>query len=291
MTDTSFAFAKINLSLDIISKMANGYHNLKMVMQTINLCDEVTVECIPGEGISADAGLPYLPNDERNIAVKAAQVFFQQTGITGYHTNIIIKKKIPVSSGLGGGSTDGACVLRILDRMFASDLGRETLEILGKGVGSDVPFCIYGGTCLAEGRGELLTDLTPLPQCYFVVCKPPFACSTPELFKRVRCEKIRARPDTNGIIEALGSGDIHGVAIRMFNVFESVLPRGAHEIADIKYELLDNGALGAVMTGSGPSVFGLFDSESHAQRAYERLKSSYKDCYLTKTADRKEVTK
>jgi 4-diphosphocytidyl-2-C-methyl-D-erythritol kinase len=174
--------------------------------------------------------------------------------------------------------------------MFPPGLGRETLEILGKSVGSDVPFCIYGGTCLAEGRGEILTDLTPLPRCYFVICKPPFACSTPELYKRVRCEKIRARPDTDGIIASLDGGDLNGVAKRMFNVFESIIPRGAHEIADIKYELLDNGALGAVMTGSGPAVFGLFDSESHAQRAYERLKPSYRDCYLARTADRQEVT-
>ena len=290
MTETSFAFAKINLSLDIISKMADGYHNLKTVMQTVSLCDEVTVVCIPGEGVSADAGLPYLPGDERNIAVKAAQVFFKETGITGYRTQIIIKKEIPVCAGLGGGSTDGACVLRILNRMFATDLGRETLEILGNSVGADVPFCIYGGTCLAGGRGEILTDLPPLPQCYFVICKPPFACSTPELFKRVRCEKIRARPDTDGIIASLNGGDLNGVAKRMFNVFESILPRGAHEIEDIKYELLDNGALGAVMTGSGPAVLGLFDSEPHAQRAYERLKSSYKDCYLTRTAGRQDVT-
>ena len=291
MTETSFAYAKINLSLDIISKMADGYHNLKMVMQTVSLCDEIIIECAPGSGINVDAGLPYLPDDERNIAVKAAAVFFRHTGITGYRTQIKINKKIPVSAGLGGGSTDGACVLRVLDRMFDSNLGNKTLETLGNSIGSDVPFCIAGGTCLAEGRGEILTDLHPIPHCFFVICKPSFTCSTPELFRRVRCEKIRARPDTDGIVAALVNDDLNGVARRMFNVFEEILPRGARDIADIRYALLDYGALGAVMTGSGPAVLGLFDIENHAQKAYEHLKLSYMDCYLAVNVDRQEATK
>jgi len=279
MIETSQAFAKINLSLDIISKMADGYHNMKMVMQTVSLCDEITVECVPGEGISIDTGLSYLPNNEQNIAVKAASVFFKSTGITGYRTHIEIKKEIPVCAGLGGGSTDGACVLRILDRMFETNLGSGTLGQLGKNVGSDVPFCIVGGTCLAEGRGELLTSLMPIPQCHIVICKPPYSCPTSELFKRVRCDKIRARPDTDGIIASLEKGDLSGVARRMYNVFEDILPRGKRDIADIKNTLLNYGALGAVMTGTGPSVFGLFDSETCAQKAFDHLKKSYKECY------------
>jgi len=286
MTETALAYAKVNLSLDIVSKMADGYHNMKMVMQTVSLSDEITIECIPGEGVSVDAGLPFLPRDERNIAAKAAIAFYKYAGITGYKTHISIKKYIPVCAGLGGGSTDGACVLRMLNEMFSLGLGRETLENIGLEIGSDVPFCIAGGTSLAEGRGEVLTDLPPIPKSHIVICKPPFSCSTPELFGRIKCEKIRARPDTNGIITALQQGDFGGLAKRMYNVFEDVLPRGMREVADIKYSMLDNGALGAVMTGSGPAVIGLFDNKSNADSAYVQLKTNYKECFLTETVER-----
>jgi len=281
MTDTSQAFAKINLSLDIISKMADGYHYLKTVMQTVSLSDEITIECVPGEGVGVDTGIPYLPDDERNIAAKAALAFFEHTGIKGYRSNIKINKKIPVCAGLGGGSTDGACVLRMLDKMFETDLGRESLEVLGSKIGSDVPFSICGGTKLAEGRGEILTDLPPMPFCYIVICKPHFSCSTPELFKRIKCEKIRARPDTEGLINALEKGDLGGIARRMYNVFEDVLPRGREDITGIKSLMLDNSALGTVMTGSGPAVLGVYERKSNAQKAYRQLNENYKDCYLT----------
>ena len=284
MTETADAYAKINLSLDIVSKMDNGYHSIKTVMQSIDLCDKITVECAPGEGVCIETGLSYLPDDERNIAAKAALAFFQSTGIKGYHTRIQINKKIPVCAGLGGGSTDGACVLRILDKMFDTSLGHERLETIGGSIGSDIPFCITGGTKLAEGRGEILSGLTPIPQCFIVICKPSFSCSTPELFRRVKCEKIRARPDTNGIIAALENSDLRGIARRMYNVFEDVLPRGARDIDEIKYTMHDNGALGAAMTGSGPAVFGLFDDENYAKNAFEQLKTNYQECYFSKTA-------
>jgi len=283
MIETSPAYAKINISLDIVSKRADGYHNISTVMQTVGLSDEITVEYKKGEGISVDAGLPYLPGDERNIATKAALAFYEHTGIKGYHTLIKIKKSIPVCAGLGGGSTDGACVLRLLNKLYKTELDRKTLEELGSLIGSDVPFSIDGGTKHAEGRGEILTDLPQIKHSYIVICKPPFTCSTPELFGRIKCEKIRARPDTEGLIKALEENDLGGVARRMYNVFEDVLPRGKPEIAEIKSILLDNSALGAVMTGSGPSVFGIFDNKENAQNAYEKLKADYKECYLTET--------
>ena len=286
MLVTAEAYAKLNLSLDIISKMPDGYHNLKSVMQSIKLSDEITVECVAGERVSVETSLSYLPGDERNIAVKAALAFYAHTGIKGFHTGIKIIKRIPVCAGLGGGSTDGACILRMLDEMFDTNLGLKALEALGESIGSDVPFCVAGGTSLSEGKGDILTDLPPIPQCYIVICKPAFSCSTPELFKRVRCEKIRARPDTNGLVEALGKSDLRGIAQRMYNVFEDVLPRGMREIADIKYTMHDHGALGAAMTGSGPSVFGIFDEQEKAQQAYEHLQQSYEDCFLTETMER-----
>ena len=279
-TNTALAYAKLNVSLDIVSKMANGYHNMKMVMQAVSLSDEITVDCVPGEGVRIRAGLPYLPGDERNIAVKAARAFFKHTGIYGYRTSIAINKNIPVGAGLGGGSSDGACVLRMLDDMFDTGIGREKLEEIGSTIGSDVPFCIAGGTTLAEGRGEKLTDLPALPECYIVICKPPFAFSTPALFKRIICDRISARPDTDGIIAALNNNDLIGVARRMYNVFEDVLPRGSIDIADIKYAMLDYGALGAVMTGSGPAVFGFYDDEVCAIESHQRLKERYKECFL-----------
>jgi len=282
VTGGGFAYAKLNLSLDIISKMDDGYHSLKTVMQSVSLCDEIRVECVPGEGVHiSDPGFSFLPKDERNIAVKAASAFFGYTGITGWKTGIRIKKSIPVGAGLGGGSADGACVLRILDKMFATNLNRETLIKLGIGIGSDVPFCIFGGTKLVEGRGEVLTDLPAIAQCHIVICKPWFNCSTPELYGRVNCKNIRIRPDTTGLVAALGKSDLPGVARYMYNVFEDILPRGKRDVEEIKYAMLDNGALGAVMSGSGPSVFGLFEKEANARMAYDSLKPDYKDCFLT----------
>ena len=285
MKETAPAYAKINISLDILSKMDDGYHDMLMVMQSITLCDELTVECVPGEGISVESGLPYIPGDERNIAAKAALEFYAHTGIKGMRTGINIKKNIPVCAGLGGGSTDGACVLRLLDGMFETGLGRDELERLGNSVGSDVPFCITGGTALARGRGDDLTDLKPMPGCHIVICKPPFAFSTPELFRLINCEKIRARPDTEGIIASLDKGDLNGVARRMYNVFEDVLPRGRKDIEDIKYAMLDNGALGAILTGTGSAVFGVFDNGNDAGKAFERLSAGYEDCFLCETIE------
>ena len=283
MIDSAHANAKINISLDIVSKRDDGYHNLEMVMQTVDLSDEITIKCLPGTGVSIDTELTYLPRDERNNAAKAALAFFEHTGITGYSAEITIIKNIPVCAGLGGGSADGACVLRLLDRMFKTKLGRETLEEIGDTVGSDVPFCIDGGTKFGQSKGEMLTDLPPIPLSHIVICKPPFTLSTPELFGLVKCEKIRARPDTDGIIKSLEKGDIGGVARRMYNVFEDILPRGKLDINEIKGKLLDCNALGAVMTGSGPSVFGLFENKQTAKNAYDQLKKDYKECYLTQT--------
>jgi 4-diphosphocytidyl-2-C-methyl-D-erythritol kinase len=280
------AYAKINLSIDIFSRMENGYHNMRMVMQSVGLHDEITVSCAPGDGISVTTDLKYLPGDERNIASRAASVFYSHTGISGWKTEIDIRKNIPVCAGLGGGSTDGAAVLRALDSLFETKLGRKTLEQLAERIGSDVPFCVAGGTALAEGRGEKLTDLPPLPDCSIVICKPSFAISTPELFSRINCDKIHLRPDTFGLVEALGKESLTGVARRMYNVFENVLPKGTGAIGEIKNKLGDHGALGASMTGTGSAVFGLFQDSASAQEAYEDLKGWYHECYLTEPAAR-----
>ena len=283
------AYAKLNLSIDVISKMENGYHSMRMVMQTVKFHDEIHIAVQPGEGIKIKTNLRYIPSDDRNIAVKAAKLFFEHTGITGQGVSIDLKKNIPVCAGMGGGSSDAAAVLRALNDMFDTKLDREVLEELSFSLGADVPFCIAGGTALAEGAGEILTDLPSLPPCSIVICKPAISISTPTLFSNIDCNKIQIHPDTEGIIKALEDGSLTEVARRMYNVFETVLPKGADDVAEIKAKLLDFNALGTTMTGTGSAVFGIFDDPDAANAAYQELKSSYRECHLTEAMGRLDV--
>lgn len=274
------ANAKINLTLDILRKREDGYHDLQMVMQAVTLSDALTVAPAQGAEGQAVSDLHFLPTGDRNLAQMAAAAFREATGLGG-QVDVTIQKHIPVCAGLAGGSADAAAVLTAMNRLTGAGLSPAELAKIGEKVGSDVPFCVLGGTALAEGRGEVLTPLAPLPPCHIVVCKPPFSVSTPQLFGRVKVKKIVRRPDTAGVIAALEAGDLAGVARRMYNVFEDVLePRRLSEINGIKAVLIDCGALGASMSGSGPSVFGLFDREGRAQTALERLKESYRDVFL-----------
>ena len=274
------ANAKINLTLDILRRREDGYHDLQMVMQAVTLSDALTVAPAQGAEGQAVSDLHFLPTGDRNLAQMAAAAFREATGLGG-QVDVTIQKHIPVCAGLAGGSADAAAVLTAMNRLTGAGLSAAQLAKIGEKVGSDVPFCVLGGTALAEGRGEVLTPLAPLPPCHIVVCKPPFSVSTPQLFGRVKVKKIVRRPDTAGVIAALEAGDLAGVARRMYNVFEDVLePRRLSEINDIKAVLIDCGALGASMSGSGPSVFGLFDREDRAQAALERLKESYRDVFL-----------
>ena len=274
------ANAKINLTLDILRRREDGYHDLQMVMQAVTLSDALTVAPAQGAEGQAVSDLHFLPTGDRNLAQMAAAAFREATGLGG-QVDVTIQKHIPVCAGLAGGSADAAAVLTAMNRLTGAGLSPAELAKIGEKVGSDVPFCVLGGTALAEGRGEVLTPLAPLPPCHIVVCKPPFSVSTPQLFGRVKVKKIVRRPDTAGVIAALEAGDLAGVARRMYNVFEDVLePRRLSEINGIKAVLIDCGALGASMSGSGPSVFGLFDREGRAQTALERLKESYRDVFL-----------
>lgn len=276
------AYAKLNLTLDILRKREDGYHDLQMVMQSIDLCDELTVTPSEGTG-KMFTTLHYLPSDDRNLAQVAAAAFRRSTG-TNLNVDISIQKHIPVCAGMAGGSSDGAAVLRAMNELSGADISPMELAKIGEQVGSDVPYCVIGGTALAEGRGELLTPLPPLPACFVVVCKPSFPISTPQLFSRVDVRKIIRRPDTAGLMAALEQGDLTGVARRMYNVFEDVLePRRRQEIDAIKASLIDRGALGAAMTGSGPTVFGLFDNNVAALEAKEHLAATYQDVFLCKT--------
>ena len=212
--------------------MEDGYHSMLMILQTADLCDDLTIDISKGSGITVTTDLRYVPSDSRNIAWKAAELFLQETGIVGYRVAVDIRKRIPVCAGMGGGSADAAAVLRALNRGFGTGLDADKLRKLSERLGSDVPFCIAGGTAKAEGRGEILTDLPELPECSILICKPGFSVSTPELFALIDCRKIVCRPDTEGIISALSERSLNGVCRRMYNVFEPVLPSGGKKYYD-----------------------------------------------------------
>lgn len=284
MTYTEPAFAKLNLTLDILRKREDGYHDLRMVMQSVGLQDTVTVETREEPGISVAADLSFLPRGEGNLAYQAAARFFERTGGAAPGLSIAIRKRIPVCAGMAGGSSDGAAVLRVLRRLYAPDMPREQLEAIGALVGSDVPYCVRGGTALAEGRGEILRDLPPLPPCWLVVCKPACAVSTPELFALVRTKRLRCHPDTAGLLAALERQDLEAAAHRFYNVFEDVLPRRYSQVFEIKSMLLELGAMASSMTGSGPAVFGLFRDQEPAVRAAGALKGRFPAVYLCQPA-------
>lgn len=278
------AFAKLNLTLDILGKREDGYHDLRMVMQSITLADTLTLEENQGEGLRVSANLRFLPTGEKNLAAAAALRFWEALGREPEDLDIRIEKRIPVCAGMAGGSSDAAAVLRALNQRAGEPFSPKELARLGERVGSDVPYCVLGGTALAEGRGEVLTPLAPLPRCWVVACKPDFPISTPELFAQADRVKLRRRPDTAGLVAALEAGDLGGVARRMYNVFEDVLPARLYtRVAEIKNDLIQCGALGANMSGSGPTAFGLFDRLEAAQEARACLAQRYRDTFLCET--------
>ena len=276
------AFAKLNISLDVLSRRADGYHDLAMVMQTVSLCDEVRIVPHDGETVRAVTNMGFIPADERNLAVKAAKIFFSEASVPLQGMDIEITKNIPVGAGLAGGSADAGAVLRALNRAFGEPLDREGMITAAEKIGSDVAFCTVGGTMLAEGRGERLTALPPMPECAYVIVMPEFSVSTPELFRKIDGKKLRCHPDTSGIVAALGAGDLRGICRRMYNVFEDVGDRRMRTIAEIKNRLLDCGALGAVMTGTGSAVFGVFEEEKTARETAAVMKKEYR---MAVTAD------
>lgn len=278
-TMTEKAYAKLNISLDVTEKRADGFHEMVMVNQSVSLADDVTVTLTDDGAVRARTSFSFIPGDERNLAVKAAMRYLKEIGDTATGAQIEIEKRIPVGAGMGGGSADAAAVLRAMNALFDHRLSGERLLEISGDVGSDVPFCVMGGTALAEGRGERLTPLTPLPECALVILKPEFAISTPELFKKLDMLRTHHHPDTAGIIAALNAGELLPVCRRMFNVFEGVDDRRMREETELKNALLDEGALGAVMTGTGSAVFGIFADENAAANAAEKLAQKTQFCW------------
>lgn len=276
------AHAKINLTLDVIGKRPDGYHDVCMVMQSIGMHDVVTVSVGTGSGeIALDIIGSDLPLDNRNLAYRAAELFLKETGTVCDGISITIEKNIPVAAGLAGGSTNAAAVLVLLDQLYNTRLSMEKRMEIGCRLGADVPFCIAGGTMLAEGIGERLTKLPDAPQVHVVLCKPPFAVSTPAIYHAIDCAEIAVRPDTTAMLQAIGAGGAGEISRYLCNVMQPVTAEMHPEITQICEQMQRNGALGAIMSGSGPSVFGLFDNQDKAEQAYTILAKQYEETFLT----------
>ncbi len=273
------AHAKINLSLDVLNKRDDGYHNLKMIMQTLQLHDIITIQEIES-GIEIECEAPYVPTSNSNIAYKAAEKVIQEYGLNA-GVRIKIEKKIPVAAGLAGGSTDAAAVLKGMNELFGIGLDQQRLMDIGKTIGADVPYCIVGGTALAEGIGEIITPLPKMEAIPVILIKPRFGVSTASVFKSLQLDKIPYRPKTDMLIDALEKRDIKFIGENLCNVLESVTVERYPLIDKIKKDLITKGSIGSIMSGSGPTVFGLFEDDETAKKAYSKISKKRNDCILT----------
>ena len=299
VTISEGAFAKVNLTLDVLGKREDGYHNIKSIMQTISLHDDVTVDIGTGapwqvhcyrevldetdrENPTTTLVTEGYPQDEKNLAWKAAKAYYAATKLPEEGLEIFISKRIPTQAGLAGGSADAAAVLRVLNRHYGYPLSLPALCELGSLVGSDVPFCVMQGTVLVEGVGNKLTKLPDAPEMFFAVCKPEFSVSTPELYEKLDETFIEKRPDHKAMMSNLQKGELLGVGGSMCNVFEPLVLKEHFDINYIRSMMITYGAYGAQMTGSGSAVFGIYDSFEYATVACTMLKDKYEQVFLAK---------
>ncbi|MBA4700625.1 MAG: 4-(cytidine 5'-diphospho)-2-C-methyl-D-erythritol kinase [Ruminococcus sp.] len=276
------ALAKINLGLDVLGRKENGYHDVRMVMQSIYLYDDVKIERMKRPGIEIRTNLYFLPLDENNIAYKAAAMLIEEFQIKE-GVIITLNKHIPVAAGMAGGSSNAAAVLFGMNRMFGLGLSQQELMDKGVKLGADVPYCIMRGTVLAEGIGEKLTELPAMPKCVVLVAKPPISVSTKTIYSALDAQEIIKHPDIDGLIAGLKRGSLPEIASAMGNVLEDVTIPMHPVIQDIKNEMKAEGALNAMMSGSGPTVFGLFNSKAQARKAQDKIreKALAKQVYVT----------
>lgn len=267
------AYAKINLGLDVLRKRPDGYHDVSMIMQTVNLYDTINIKKTKFQSITVGTNLYYLPTDRRNLAYKAALLFDEIHPIRS-GLNIFINKRIPVAAGLAGGSADAAAVLKGLNRLFQADLSLDELMKLGVKIGADVPYCLLMGTALSEGIGEILKPLDPMPDCYILLVKPEISVSTKHVYENLKLDNNTRHPDIPAMLNALKENDIYRLTSLMENILESVTIKEHAIIGDIKEKMMDKKALTALMSGSGPTVFGIFDDQNKAENAYRYFKSS-----------------
>ena len=276
------ARAKINWTLDVVGTLPNGYHDLDMLMQSVTLCDQMTMEEAPELSLYVRMhGRAFVPADGNNLVLRAAAALQNATGCTrGAH--ITLRKYIPVAAGMGGGSSDAAAVLRALRRLYAPDMPLEELERMAIRLGSDVPYCVRGATTLVEGRGEHLTQLTALPACWCVLCKPDIACPTGAMYGEIDRRGAHLTLDVQEMLRALERGDLAAVCALVGNVFEQVIDPES-DIFTIRRRLTELGADAACMSGSGSAVFGLFTKEETARAAQELLSQDYPRTFFAKT--------
>ena len=276
------ALGKINLGLDVLGRRENGYHDVRMVMQTLYLYDQITIVKKDTPGIELKTNLFYLPVNENNLAYKAAKLLMDEFDIKE-GVSLYLDKHIPVAAGMAGGSSNAAAVLFGINRMF--DLGLTQQELMDRGVtlGADVPYCIMRGTVLAEGIGEILTPLPALPKCYVLIAKPPISVSTKLVYEKLDSHEIENHPDIDGILEGLELQDIKKVAECMGNVLEKVTVEEYPVIDQIKNVMKEEGALNAMMSGSGPTVFGIFENKHLARKAADKIRKMElaKQVYVT----------
>lgn len=265
------ALGKINLGLDVLGRRPNGYHDVRMVMQTVYLYDQILLEKTDKEGISLKTNLFYLPVNENNLAYRAAKMLIDEFTIKeGVH--ISLEKHIPVAAGMAGGSSNAAAVLYGMNRLF--QLGLTDQELMERGVklGADVPYCIMRGTVLAEGIGEELTPLPAMPKCHVLLAKPPVSVSTQKVYEKLDAQEVTKHPDIDGILLGLQTGDLKKITSSMGNVLENVTITEYPQIERIKDVMKEEGALNAMMSGSGPTVFGIYDDKMLARRAAARIR-------------------
>lgn len=273
MKITVKAAAKINLMLDILEKLPNGYHSLWMIMQSVSVYDRVSVEKKTSGGITISCSEDGIPTDERNIAYKAAEKFFDFCGEEDRNIHIAIEKNIPHAAGLAGGSADGAAVITALNSLYEKNLPVKKLCQIGVKVGADVPFCIQGGTMLAQDIGQVLSQLPDMPSCFFVLAKPQQGVSTAEAYAAVDSINLR-HPDAHTMFRSVVDGDLNGIAKSLGNVFEQAVD--VHERVSIKEIMRNNDAMGCCMSGSGPTVFGIFENSENAEKCAQELSKKIK---------------
>ena len=276
------ALAKINLGLDVVRRREDGYHEVRMVMQTIHLYDRLEMEKTATPGIELSTNLSYLPVNENNLVYRAGKLLMDEFGIAE-GIKVYLNKRIPVAAGMAGGSTDAAAMLYGMNELFELGLSREQLMERGVKIGADVPYCLMRGTALAEGIGEKLTPLAPMVKCPVLIAKPAISVSTKFVYQNLKLDADTKHPDIDKLIKDIRAQDLGAIAGDMGNVLESVTIPNYPVIAQIKEQMMDSGAINAMMSGSGPTVFGLFEEEETAQAAYQKMKESglAKQVYLT----------
>lgn len=280
------ALAKINLGLDILRKREDGYHEVRMIMQTIQMYDVLKMKKVKKPGISLSVNYPYIPSDERNLVYKAAKLLMDEFQVKE-GVDICLEKFIPVAAGMAGGSSDAAAAMVGINRLFKLGLSERELMDRAVNIGADVPYCIMRGTALAEGIGEKLTRIAQIPDCFVLIGKPGISVSTKMAYESLQLDKISSHPDIDGIIRDIENGDLLTMTEKMGNVFEPGIIEKYPVIGEIKDLMEDNGALKAMMSGSGPTVFGIFDDREKMEAAAAVLRESG----LAKTVFATEVTK